>query len=557
MGIDQTLEDSAGVGNADFDAVVIGAGFAGLYSLYRLREMGLSVRVIEKADDVGGTWYHNRYPGCRCDTESHVYCYSFSDELLNEWEYSERYPKQQEIFQYFQHVADRFDLRKDIQFETEVESAEFDEGSGNWVVGTDDGSTLSTKHFILAVGPLSDPFVPDFDGIDSFEGDTYHTAKWPHERVDFEGNSVAVIGTGSTGAQAIPRVAERADHLTVYQRTPNYIIPARNHRLTEEDYEEIRANYDEIWETARSTQSGHPYEYTYPSVEGLSEEEIQTALDEGWEKGGFRFFHTFGDLLSNWETNDRVAEFISSKIREQLDDPELAEKLIPDDHPYGAKRPPLDYEGYYETYLRDDVNLVDVSEAPIERLTSSGIRTTDAEYEHDVIIFATGFDAITGGFTRLDITGRSGTTLEEAWEDGPRAYLGYSIGGFPNMHMISGPQSPAAITNQPVSIERQVEFITGMIDYMRENGYDYIEARKGSVDDWVEHTAEIAEGTLYTEARSWYKGDNIPGKPSTMLMYAGGFDNHSEKCDEVADNGYEGYKLAETVEGLVDTDVEV
>lgn len=540
-----------------FDAIVVGAGFAGLYSLYRLREMGLSVRVIEKAADVGGTWYHNRYPGCRCDTESHVYCYSFSDELLNEWEYSERYPKQAEILEYFRHVADRFDLRKDIEFQTEVQSATFDEESGHWTIVTDSSSVISATHLILAVGPLSDPFVPNFDGIDSFEGDTYHTARWPHETVNFDRQSVAVIGTGSTGAQIIPRVAERADQLTVCQRTPNFIIPARNHPLTEEDYEEIRENYDEIWEIARSTQSGHPFEYTHQSVEDLSEEEIQTALEEGWEEGGFRFFHTFGDLLSNWETNNKVVEFISSKIRERLNDPELAEKLIPDDHPYGTKRPPLDYEGYYETYQRDNVTLVDVNETPIERITPSGIQIADVEYEHDIIIFATGFDAITGGFTQLNITGRNGTTLTEKWDEGPRSYLGYSVAEFPNMYMISGPQNPAAITNQPVCIERQVEFIAGVIGYMMENGYEYIEAKEECVDQWVKHTKKVAEGTLYTEAKSWYKGDNIPGKPPTMLIYAGGFDNHSEKCDEIAANGYEGYKLRKSVENLADTEVEL
>jgi cyclohexanone monooxygenase len=541
----------------DYDVVVVGAGFAGLYSLYRLREMGLSVKVIEKADDVGGTWYHNRYPGCRCDTESHVYCYSFSEELLDDWEYSERYPQQEEILEYFRHVADRFDLRKDIEFETEVQSATFDEDAGYWRVQTDTDAGVSTRHLILAVGPLSDPFVPDFDGIDSFEGETYHTATWPHEPVDFEGKSVGIIGTGSTGAQAIPRIAERADQLSVYQRTPNFIIPARNHPLTEEDYEEIRENYDEIWETAWSTQSGHPFEYTHQSVEGLSEEEVREALEEGWEKGGFRFFHTFGDLLSNWETNDTVAEFISEKIRERLDDPELAEKLIPDDHPYGAKRPPLDYEGYYETYQKDHVNLIDVNEAPIEEITPRGIRTSESEYEHDTIIFATGFDAITGGFTKLHITGRNGTTLTEKWDDGPRSYLGFSVDEFPNLHMISGPQSPAAITNQPVSIERQVQFISGIIEHMRDRGYEYIEAKEEDVDEWVHHTNEVAEGTLYTEASSWYKGDNIPGKPETMLMYAGGFDNHSKKCDEVAANGYEGYRFGTSVEALEDLEAEL
>jgi cyclohexanone monooxygenase len=549
---DRASESGSGPTRTDFDAVVVGAGFAGLYSLHRLRELGLSVRVLERADDVGGTWYHNRYPGCRCDTESHVYCFSFSEELLNEWEYSERYPRQEEILEYFRFVADRLDLRKDIQFETEVESARFAREGGVWDIRTGDGAELSAEYLVLAVGPLSEPFTPEFDGIESFGGELYHTAKWPHDPVDFAGRSVGLVGTGSSGVQAIPKVAEDAGHLTVYQRTPNYVVPAQNHPLTDEDWAEIRRNYDEIWERARNTPSGHPYDHTHRSVRGLSDEEIRESLEEGWEQGGFRFFFTFYDLLVNPETNDRVSEFIASKIRDRLDDPELAEKLVPDpdDHPYGAKRPPLNYDDYYRTFEREDVELVDVSEAPIERLTPSGIETTASRYEHDVVVFATGFDAITGGFTNLELVGRDGTTLDERWADGPQSYLGFAVDGFPNMFMVSGPQSPSAITNQPVSIEQQVDWITGCIEHLETNGVEFIEATEESVTRWVEHSNEVAEATLYHDAETWYSGDNVPGKPRTFLPYAGGHPDFREQCEEVAEEGYEGFELSESVAGL-------
>jgi cation diffusion facilitator CzcD-associated flavoprotein CzcO len=536
--------------DTDYDATVVGAGFAGLYSLHRLREMGMSVKVLERAGDVGGTWYHNRYPGARCDTESHVYCFSFCDDILEEWEYSERYPEQSEILEYFRYVADRLDLRKDIRFETEVETAAFDDDEGIWEVSTDNGESISTQHIILAVGPLSEPYVPDFDGLETYEGNLYHTAKWPHDPVDFDGERVAIIGTGSSGIQSIPRVAERAEDLTVYQRTPNYVIPARNRPLTDEDWEHFRENYDEIWKTARNTNSGHPFEYNYQTKEGLSDEEVQDVLEEQWDEGGFRFFLTFGDLLSNEETNEAVSEFIRSNMRERIDDPELEEKLVPHDHPYGTKRPPLDYEGYLEVYARDDVVLVDVGESPIQRFTEDGIRTSDGHRPHDSVVLATGFDAVTGSFTGIDILGNGGTRLEDKWDERPRSYLGIGVDDFPNMFMVSGPQSPSAITNQPVSIEQQVEWITDCIGYLDETDLHYIEPRAESVSEWAQHTNEVADRTLYTEAESWYKGSNIPNKPDVFLPYPGGFDHYRDRCVEIADNEYEGFHLASSVEEL-------
>jgi cyclohexanone monooxygenase len=545
-------QSDTSIEGTDYDVVVVGSGFAGLYALHSLREMGKSVKVLERASDVGGTWFHNRYPGARCDTESHVYCYSFSDELLNEWEYSERYPDQQEIRQYFQHVTDRFDLRKDIQFETEVTSLELDEGSGVWHVNTDQDQDIATQHVILAVGPLSEPYVPDFDGLDTYEGDLYHTATWPHEPISFENEDVGIIGTGSSGVQSIPKIAEQAEHLSVYQRTPNWIVPAQNHPLSDEDWEEIRANYDEIWEKARNTNSGHPYDSEYRSVEGLDDETVEQALEERWQEGGFLFLYTFDDLLSNETTNRRVREFIQKKIENKLDDPELADKLIPDidDHPYAAKRPPLNYNDYFETFKRDNVTLVDVNEAPIERFTRTGIQTSDTQYEHDSIVLATGFDAITGSFKGINIQGRKSITLEEKWDGRPRSYLGFSIDKFPNMWMISGPQNPSAITNQPVCIEQQVDWILNFVEYLDENNLRYAEASSESVSRWVEHTNEVAEKTLYPKADSWYRGDNIPGKSDVFLPYPGGFDNFRDHCDELAENDYEGYKMADSLEQL-------
>jgi len=539
-------------GDGEFDAVVVGAGFAGLYALHRLREMGCSVRVLERAPDVGGTWYYNRYPGARCDTESHVYCYSFSDDLLDEWEYSERYPEQSEMLEYFRLVADKFGLRTDIQFETAVTSAEFDETAGTWEVSTDRGDELSAQHVIMAVGPLSEPYVPDFDGLDEYGGALYHTAKWPHEPVSFEGERVGVVGTGSSGVQLIPRVAERAETLTVYQRTPNWIVPAQNRPLTDDDWAEIRANYDEIWERARNTSSGHPYESAYPSVEGLDDETVERALEKRWQQGGFIFLYTFADLLSSEQTNRRVREFIGKKIRERLDDPDLAETLVPDvdDHPYAAKRPPLQYDEYFKTFERDDVTLVDVDGSPVERFTTSGIQVAGAHNEHESVILATGFDAITGGFTGIDITGRNDRALTDKWEGRPRSYLGFSIDEFPNLWMVSGPQSPSAITNQPVCIEQQVDWILGCIEYLDENSLRFAEVESESVAEWVEHTNYVAEKTLYPEAESWYRGDNIPGKPEVFLPYPGGFDNFRDRCDAVTESGYESYRLATSVAEL-------
>ncbi len=544
----ETVSDARD-GETDFDAVVVGAGFSGMYMLHRLREMGLSARVYDKADDVGGTWYWNRYPGARCDSESHIYCYSFSDELLEDWEWSERYPERDEILEYLNFAADRLDLRRDIEFGTEVERASFDEETGTWEISikSEDGdtSTVSSRFFITAVGCLSEPFVPDFDGTESFEGESYHTARWPKDGVEFDGKTVGVIGTGSTGIQTIPEVAERAEHLTVFQRTPNYAVPARNRPLEPGELEEIKENYDEIWEDARHSWIGMPFDNDAHSAVGLSDDEVKEILEERWQMGGFRFFHAFEDLVFNEDTNEKVTEFLRQKIREQVDDPKTAEKLVPKNHPYASKRPPMDYGGYYETYNRDDVSLVDVDDAPIEEITPEGVRTTDAEYELDVLVFATGFDAMTGALLEMDIRGRDGLTLEEKWADGPRTYLGLAVHGFPNMFTITGPQSPSVLTNMPMSIEHHVDWIADCVGKMLDEDYRIVEPTEQAETDWVNQTNTLAEGMVLSEAKSWYRGANVPGKPRTFMPFPGGLETYRLICEQVVTDGYDGFEFAD------------
>lgn len=524
------------------DAVVVGAGFSGLYMLYRLRELGLATRVFEAGGDVGGTWYWNRYPGARCDSESHVYCYSFSKELLQEWEWSERYPAQPEILRYLQHVADRFDLRRDIQFNTRVTAAAWDEERGLWEIRTDDGAVTTARFFITAVGCLSTAHIPEFPGLDSFRGKWYHTGHWPHEKVDFTGQRVGLIGTGATGIQVLPEVAKEAAHVYVFQRTPNYAIPGRNRPLDPEFVREVKEKYDEIWEAARRSLAGFAITPPDRSAMAVSPEERQRIFEEAWEKGGFGFLFTFNDLTLSQASNDAAAEFIRAKIREIVKDPQVAERLAPYDHPFGTKRPPLEH-GYYEAFNRDNVTLVDVRRAPIVAVTPTGLRTAEAEYELDALIFATGFDAMTGSLLRIDIRGRGGLPLREKWAEGPRTYLGLATAGFPNLFMITGPQSPSVLSNMPVSIEQHVEWIAGCIRYMLERDLQIIEAEVQAEENWVKHVTEVAEQTLYPKANSWYVGANIPGKPRIFYPYVGGVGTYRQICDDVAEKGYEGFTL--------------
>jgi cation diffusion facilitator CzcD-associated flavoprotein CzcO len=535
----------------DYDAVIVGAGFSGLYQLHRLRDKhGLSVKVIEKADDVGGTWYWNRYPGAQCDSESHVYCYSFNEDILEEWQWSERYPSQPEVLEYLRFVADELDLRKDIEFDTEVTSASFDDTDGQWQVETDDGSTVTSQFFVTAVGCLSEPWVPDFDNRDSFEGEAYHTGRWPHDGVDFTDKRVAVIGTGASGIQVIPKVAEEdIEHLTVFQRTPNYAIPARDRPLEDEDWDEIQKNYNEILEAAHENGFGHPFEPAYQTAEDRPMEEVREILEPRWKEGGFRFMLTFEDLVFNPETNEKVSQFIREKIEGTVEDPALAEKLVPRGHYYATKRPPL-HTNYYETFNKSHVSLVDVTEDPVERVTPEGIQTGDGHREFDMIIYATGFDAMTGTLLNMDITGRDGLTLDDKWEDGPQTYLGLGVHGFPNMFTITGPQSPSVLSNMPVSIEHHVEWVADALNHFAENDVRLVEPTKEAEEAWTAHNTEVAQQTLYPTADSWYMNRNIEDKPTVFTPYIGGVDVYHQTIQEVAQKGYEGFELTETLSDL-------
>jgi len=528
------------------DALIIGAGFAGMYQLHCLRDrLGLSAQVLEAAAGVGGTWYWNRYPGARCDSESHAYRFSFSEALAREWQWSERYPGQPEVLRYLNFVADRLDLKRDIRFDTRVKSARWDEDTALWQVTTEAGENHRARFLITAVGCLSSANIPDIPGLASFEGRWYHTGQWPHEGVDFRGLKVGQVGTGSTGIQCAPVIAAAAAHLTVFQRTANYSVPARNAPLTEEFKRYARDNVAEINRTMRATRNGHPFFDADRSALATPPEERQALYEAAWAKGGLQFRATFGDIISNLEANKTAADFIRGKIREIVRDPATAAKLADIDHPYAAKRPPIDSD-YFETFNRDNVALVDLRAEPIERITPRGIRTRRAEYPLDAIVFATGFDGLTGSLLAMDIRGRGDTALGQAWKDGPRNYLGLQVTGFPNLFMITGPGSPSVLCNMPVPIEQHVEWITDCIARMREAGLRQVEAKPEAMDAWGAKVNQAAAATLLPmAAHSWYMGANIPGKPRVFLPYAGGMARYREICDQVAANNYEGFTFSD------------
>lgn len=531
--------------NINLDAVVIGAGFSGLYMLYRLREAGFSTRVFEAAPDVGGVWYANRYPGARCDSESIIYNYTFSDELLQEWTWTSRYPEQAEILSYLNYVADKFELRNEIQFNTRISAAHFDEVSNKWKIQTDDGLSITAKYFITGVGCLSTSNIPNFKGLESFEGDWYHTGKWPHEKVDFTGKRVGIIGTGSSGIQSIPIIAQEAEHLNVFQRTPAYCTPARNHVYDPEYINEIKGKYSEIKRQIRESKSGYLFKIINDrSALSDTPEERNKEYEKLYQKGGFGLGQTYNDLLENEEANETVGEFLRSKIDEIVKDPNVAEKLKPYYY-FGAKRQVLD-TNYYETYNRENVTLVDVKAAPIVEITPKGIKTTEAEYELDVIVFATGFDAMTGPLFKIDIRGKGGLALKEKWDNGlqTQTYLGIANAGFPNMFMLTGPESPSVLSNMPVSIEQHVEWIGDCIEYMRKHGVETIEAKLEAEEAWSKHCSDLANSTLYSKVDSWYTGKNIEGKASRFLIYVGGVGEYRKICDEAAAKGYEGFSLS-------------
>ena len=528
------------------DAVVVGAGFAGLYMLHRLRGLGFTARIFEAGKGVGGTWYWNRYPGARCDVESMDYSYSFSDELQQEWRWTERYSSQPEILKYINHVADRFDLRRDITLETRVNSAVFDEATNRWTVRTDRGHEISARFCIMATGCLSTTQQPTFKGLESFKGKWYHTGHWPHEGVDFTGQRVAVIGTGSSAIQSIPIIAAQAARLFVFQRTPNFSVPAHNAPLDPGYERAVKANYAEFRRQARESRVGFVVERNDASALEVSDEERTREYEARWKRGGLGFSSTFNDVLISKAANDTAAEFFRAKIRSIVRDPDVAETLVPKTYPLGTKRLCVDTT-YYATFNRDNVTLVDLTKTPIEEITPDGLRTTREVYHLDSIVFAIGFDAMTGTLLALDIRGRGGRTLREKWAEGPKTYLGVSVAGFPNLFMITGPGSPSVLSNMIVSIEQHADWIADCIDHLREHHLATIEASPEAESEWVQHVNDVGHATLYPQANSWYMGANIPGKPRVFMPYIGGLGAYRQRCDEVAANGYAGCTLSGSV----------
>ncbi|HEX4107600.1 MAG TPA: NAD(P)/FAD-dependent oxidoreductase [Solirubrobacteraceae bacterium] len=530
----------------EYEAIVIGAGFAGLRMLHELRRLGVAARVLEAGTDVGGTWYWNRYPGARTDSESWVYCFWFDQELLQDWDWNARFPAQEEVYAYLRHAADRLDLRRDIQFSTRVVAAHYDEEANGWSVVTAAGERFHCTYLIAATGFFSVTYEPPFEGLPSFGGDWYQTSRWPKEGVDFTGKRVGVVGTGATGVQVIPEVAHAATEVTVFQRTANYVIPSRNHPLEDHQQRAIKANYGAIWEQCLRQVFAFPIQRTYRFADDFTAEERERIFEAGWETGGFRFiFETFDDITANAQSNEAACEFVRNKIRTIVKDPQTAELLCPQGHPIGAKRIPLGHH-YYETFNRDHVHLASVAGNPIERITEGGIRLADGgEYELDAIVFAVGFDAGTGALTQMDVRGRAGRTIAEDWRGGARTYLGMAIEGFPNLFTIAGAHGPLA--NVPILIDRQVAFVGRAIEHLRDHGYASIEATPQAVDAFAEQLQRLLDGTLLGDAAkvgSYYLGANIPGKAHTTLVYFGGAAKYFKEISAVADREFDGFALA-------------
>jgi cyclohexanone monooxygenase len=537
----------------EFDVVVVGAGFAGMYLLHRLRAMGLTARVYEAGTSVGGTWYWNRYPGARCDAESLAYSYSFSRKLENEWSWSERYATQPEILRYAEHVAAKFDLKRDIRFERRVSRALFDERSGRWTVETERGDRATAEHLVMATGCLSVPQNPQIAGLSDFAGPTYGTSRWPHDGVDFAGQRVGIIGTGSSAIQAIPVIAAQAGHLTVFQRTPNFSVPACNAPLDPSFVSAFKANYPAHRQNHRLgmgagfgdlTIEPHPGGPALETAAGKSAAEVRALLEKYWRVGGANFIGAIADTMMNPETNQIVADFVRDKIRATVKDAATANALCPTSHPIGTKRICVDTE-YYETFNRANVKLVDICKNPIDRVDANGLRLQNGErHDFDALVLATGFDAMTGALLKIDIRTTGGRALRDVWAAGPRTYLGIGVAGFPNLFTITGPGSPSVLSNMLVSIEQHVDWTVACIDYMRKRGYRRVEAQQASQDQWVDHVNEVANATLFPHGGSWYLGANIPGKPRVFMPYAAGVGVYREIADRVAANGYEGFAFS-------------
>jgi len=526
----------------EIDAVIVGAGFAGMYMLHRLRERGFSARVFEAGSGVGGTWYWNRYPGARCDVESMQYSYQFDDALQQEWEWTERYAPQPEILAYANHVADRYDLRKDIRFNSRVKRAHFDDAAARWNVEIEDGSRISARFCVMATGCLSSANTPGFKGMDAYRGETYHTGHWPHEPVDFTGKRVGVIGTGSSAIQSIPIIAEQAAHLTVFQRTPNYTVPAHNQPLDPELKRNIKADYARFRAQAKTMPAGINLRFNPISALEAEPGERLREFEARWAYGGIPFMGAYSDLLLNPESNETAAEFVRSKIRAIVKDPRTAELLSPKTV-IGCKRLCVD-TGYYATFNRPNVTLVDVSRSPIEEITETGVRVGGGDYAFDAIVFATGFDAMTGALLRIDIRGKGGLPLKDKWAEGPKTYLGLAMAGFPNLFTITGPGSPSVLTNMIPSIEQHVDWIAECVTHLRTRGFRQVEADRSAEEAWVGHVGQVAGGSLRSTCSSWYVGANVPGKPRVFMPYIGGFPAYVARCEEIVAKGYEGFALS-------------
>ncbi|MES2172290.1 MAG: NAD(P)/FAD-dependent oxidoreductase [Actinomycetota bacterium] len=524
------------------DVVIVGAGFGGMYAVHNLRRLGFRVRAFEAGSDVGGVWYWNRYPGARCDIESMEYSYSFDPELEQEWNWTQRYPTQPEMLAYARHVADRYDLRRDISFDTRVEALDFDENAALWWLTTDIGERVAARFCVMAGGVLSAPLRPEIPGIDSYSGEVLYTALWPHEPVDFAGHRVAVIGTGSSGIQSIPHIAAQADQLTVFQRTPNFSISGVNVDLDPEAVRQTKANYPVLRDHARRSYGGSTIPINRQSALAVSETERLEIYEERWKMGGFAFLGAFVDHTTDPAANELAAEFVREKIRSVVHDPDVAEILSPRDYPIGTKRICVD-TGYYETFNRPNVKLVDLRTSPIEHFTSAGLLAGGTEYEFDTLVLATGFDALTGSLTRIDIRGRGGRLLRDEWRDGPQTYLGLAVEGFPNLFTVTGPGSPAVLSNMILSIEQHVDWIGEFLVHLREHGIPTAEAQSDAQETWSQHVADVAAQTLYPQANSAYMGSNVPGKARVFLPYVGGVGGYRKRCAAVAANGYEGFRL--------------
>lgn len=529
-----------GLGTETFDVVVIGAGFAGLYMLYRLRKLGLKAVVLEAGDGIGGTWYWNCYPGARCDVPSFEYSYSFDPEIEQEWTWTERYAAQPEILAYINHVAERHDLKRDIRLNTRVTAAAFDEATDCWAVETEKSGRLGCRHLVLAVGPLSSPTIPQIEGLDEFAGDVVHTGRWPPEGLDIRGKQVAVLGTGSSGIQVAPELAKEAGKLYLLQRTPAFSVPSRNRSLSNEEVAEIKARYPEIRARAQANRSAIGFTVGKESALEVDEERRIRTYEERWQNGGLAFAGAFRDLFEDVAANETAGEFVRSKILETVKDPEIAEKLLPDTL-IGCKRLCVD-NGYFEMFNRDNVELVDLRERPLQRVTPSGIVVGDDEIPVDAIVLATGFDAITGAHLRIDIRGRDGLTLRQKWAEGAKTYLGLSVSGFPNMFLLSGPGSPAGLANMVTSGEQNVDWVADCIAALDARGIREIEAEPDAEEEWVAHVNAVAETSIYPLADSWYVGSNVPGKPRVFMPYLD-YPAYKARCTKVAESGFSGFRL--------------